>query len=293
MAMTELHFSLAALQRSKRRSSVDKAAYEGGKRLTSFKRSGVMSTVAKVAYDGAFRLTDDRQVDTHGQPLIRDYSHKQNVFSSTLFDPAGNLLDPQIFWNGVEFHHKRGDAVVARTIVMALPDELPLAESIKLAEDYAKIIARHYGVGVQVSVHRSRTGTPEVVLPMGTPVAEVVAQDTGAKDSNTHAHFILSSCAVLEDGTLGKKVVALDTFACARMDPPEPSPLVFMRTLAAGMINRVLAVHGLPYRVEHTSFAARGIDQIPTIHEGHCDLRKAINESIRDTNAIRAAERER
>ena len=288
MAMTELHFSLDALQRSKRRSSIDKAAYEGGLRL--FIRSGVMSTVAKVAYDGALRLTDDRQVDDLGQPLIRDYTRKQRVFSSTLFDPDGNVLEPQNFWNRVEFHHKRGDAVVARTINWALPDELPLAENIKLAEDYGKILAAQYGVGVQVSVHRSRPGTPEVVLPKGIPLAEVVERDQGAENSNTHAHLTLSGCAVHEDGSLGRKVVELDAYACARMDPPLPSPLVFMRTLAAGMINRVLAVHGLPYRVEHTSFAARGIDQIPTIHEGNSDLRKAINECIRDTNAIRAAE---
>ena len=293
MAMTELHFSLDALRRSKRSSAIDKVAYDGGKRLTTFKRSGVMSTVAKVAYEGALRLTDDRQADDLGQPLIRDYTRKQRVFSSTLFDPDGNVLDPQDFWNRVEFHHKRSDAVVARTIDWALPDELPLAENIKLAENYAKILADHYGVGVQVSVHRSRIGLPKVTLPGGISLEEFVAQDRGAENANTHAHLTLSSCAVLEDGSLGTKVVELDNYACVRKNPPDPSPLVFMRALAAGMINQVLAVHGLEYRVEHTSFAARDIDQIPTIHEGNSDLRKAINECIRDTNAIRAAERER
>ena len=203
-------------------------------------RSTGQSATAAAAYRAGIIILDERTGCLH------DYSSKRGVLSSALLLPGGaKLTDRAGFWNGVEIHHRRGDAVLAREIIVALPDELDALQRRLLAEALGREIAQRFRVAVDISVH---------------------APSRHGDQRNHHAHLLQTACLVEPGGALGKKAVELDPIHCSRAKIEDA--VKWLRPKWETLVNSALAEAGAGGRVDHRSNLARGIETLPTIHEG-------------------------
>ncbi|MDY7526262.1 MobA/MobL family protein [Sphingomonas sp. 10B4] len=194
-------------------------------------RSSGRSVIGSIAYRSGENLTNLRDGVTH------DYSRRDGVESATLVLPGERAEERGVFWNRVEAHHKRGDAVPGREIQVALPAELDPDQRRALAVRYGQDLSARYGVAVDVAVHR--------------PHGE-------GDERNHHAHIVMSACRVEPDGTLGKKVAELDPIHCKRHQLPTPAE--YERGRWEELTNTALAQAQCHARIDHRSRAEQGLD---------------------------------
>ena len=203
-------------------------------------RARGQSLVARVAYATASSLFDPRTKQWH------NYRWKKSEVGGTILitrqQETSDYKKFAAFWGEIEKHHKRKDAVPGRTMSVALPCELSVAEQKQLMLQYGRWLCATYGVGVQISAHKLRSRNP-------------------------HFHVALTACEVFEDGTFGKKVTALDPI-CAQRDKEALAPAEILRATWADMVNAAYAKAGVVETVDHRSYLRRGIDKIPQRHEG-------------------------
>ena len=84
--------------------------------VSVLRRSQGRSSVAASAYRSGSRMVD------HRTGLVSDYTKKLDVSPLPLILPPGVAsVDRSTFWNAVEAHNRRQDAVTAREIDAALP----------------------------------------------------------------------------------------------------------------------------------------------------------------------------
>ncbi|WP_274395140.1 MobA/MobL family protein [Xanthomonas campestris] len=170
---------------------------------------------------------------------VHDYTRRQGVAFSALCLPGEQTADRAEFWNRVEAHHKRGDAITCREVEVALPAELSAEKRQELAHGFARHLAERYGVAADVAIHEPSKGGDE---------------------RNHHAHILLSACSVNPDGSLGKKAVALDPIACKRAK--QPTLAETEREFWATSVNRMLASEGVVARVDHRSLLSQQADAV-------------------------------
>lgn len=224
-------------------------------------RAAGRSATAAAAYRAAIVIRDSRT------GLTFDYSRKRGVLDARIQIPGGRLFaDRAGFWNSVEEHHRRRDAVVAREVVVALPAELDSGERAQLAFAFAREIADEFGVAVDCALH---------------------APSQDGDDRNHHAHLLLSACGVDANGVLGKKAERLDPIVCRRSGIPDS--VSWLRPRWQALVNAELARKGATERVDHRSFKARGIAKHPTVHVGKKGAaargRTGLNARLRNQNA--------
>jgi len=204
--------------------------------MSVLRRSQGRSAVAASAYRSGSRMVDLRT------GLVADYSRKQDVAPLALILPGGcPPADRATFWNAVEAHHRRREAVTARELDAALPRGLSRNQETSLAERFAHWLADAFHVGVDVGIHR--------------------------KAGNHHLDVLLSACEVKPDGSLGKKVCALDGIANQR-NKSALNPVEIIREMWARMTNEALAEAGRQERVDHRSYARQGVALKPGFHLG-------------------------
>lgn len=185
-------------------------------------------------------IVDDRTGEIH------DYSFRRDVVSTRLILPGGaEVADRSAFWNRLEAHHKRGDAVLARELIVALPAELNADQRRILVESLASEIAIRYGVAVDLAIHEpSQSGDPR----------------------NHHGHILQTACHVDASGGLGKKALLLDPIHCARAKIDDS--VTWVRPRWAALTNAALEAAGSDARVDHRSHVELAIDLEPTVHVG-------------------------
>lgn len=222
-------------------------------------RSAGRSSTAAAAYRAAERIVDERTGEIH------DYRRKGGVMDSQVILPGGGTMARAELWNSVEAKHKRGDAVVAREFVVALPAELDAAQRQELARSYARELADRYGVAVDINVH---------------------APGKDGDQRNHHAHILMSACYCSPTGVLGKKAVELDPIHCARAKVG--NVVEVERARWAELANSALARAGHDARIDHRTLEAQGItDRLPGVHLGPAAT--AIERSGRESEIARRA----
>ena len=224
-------------------------------------RASGRSATAAAAYRAGALITDQRT----GQ--VFDYRRRKGVLDARIHLPGGRLVhDRERFWNDLELHHRRRDAVLAREVVLALPNELDADERAALAFGFSRDIATEFGVGVDCALH---------------------APSRDGDDRNFHAHLLLTACIVDADGGLGKKAERLDPIACKRSGAADS--VSWLRPRWQLSVNAALARKGSAERVDHRSFKDRGIERLPAVHIGikgaSARGRVSLNERLRRRNA--------
>lgn len=220
--------------------------------VKTISRNAGQNTIASAAYRSASLIIDEQTKQVH------DYTKKQGVVHAELILPDGENADRAEFWNKLEQHHKRKDAVLAREIIVALPHELDEIQRNQIAIEYAKYLAKEYSVAVDVAIHKpSKDGDQR----------------------NHHAHIMLSACYV-KNGELGKKAVELDPIHCQRA---KIKNFAEKERYEWALLNEKYAVrNNLDIRIDWRTLEAQRIcDRAPGVHNGVIlTARKRRGESI-------------
>lgn len=239
------------------------------------KRSAGRSATAAAAYRSATLIADTRTGERH------DYSRRGGVLHSEIIAPANApdwAHDHAALWNAAETAEKRKDACVAREIEVSLPHELDGDGRTALVRSFARELVDRYGVAIDLAVH--------VPHPEG-------------DIRNHHVHFLLTTRAITPEGLAPRKsdLELSDSDRRKRALPSRTAELKAIRANWAEHVNRALERAGRAERVDHRSFEDRGIEKVPTQHQGPTatGLERAGNASrIGEKNrSIRVWNRER
>ncbi|BAJ83287.1 MobA/MobL family protein (plasmid) [Acidiphilium multivorum AIU301] len=227
-------------------------------------RSTGRSAVGAAAYRSGERLTNERDGVTH------DYTRKRGVLSSFIVAPAGAeawASDRSGLWNRAEAAEARKDAKVAREYELALPAELSALEREALARQFAQVVVERFGVVADVALH---------------------APHREGDQRNWHAHILTTTRAANENG-LGAKTRVLDS------PKTSAAEIEALREIWAEQINAALERAHVGERVDHRSFARRGLEQAPTVHLGPAATaleRRGVQTGLGDVNRAVAATEE-
>ena len=198
--------------------------------VTRISRGQGRSAIGAAAYRSAEKLENEREGITH------DYTRKENVIHTEILAPEKApewATDRGRLWNEVERAEIRKDANTARELNIALPVELNREQQIECIRDYAN----------ENFVSRDM-------------VADIAIHDKA--DGNPHAHIMITTREIDENGFSKKKIAGLD----------KSENVEKWRESWAEVANRHLERAGHEVRIDHRSYEAQGIDLVPTIHEG-------------------------
>lgn len=182
----------------------------------------------------------DRIIDNTGR--VHDYRRKSGYVAGGIELPAGasaELLDRQVLWSRHEARDIRKDAELFREIEVALPNELDY--------DAASSVIRRLSVPL---------------TERGMCVQWDIHDTTKRGQRNLHAHMMITMRTLQPDGTFGNKDRSWNKYNGGL------NIADLLRPEAARLMNEELAKIGSSERVEHESYANRGIDRIPTRHMG-------------------------
>lgn len=221
------------------------AIYHFSNQILSRKKQ--QNTIAAAAYRSGERLLDERTNE------YKFYSREVEPITHILAPSHAPkwVYDRQELWNEVEKKEKQWNAQLAREINIALPKELPYDEQDKLAIDFCKEVFVQDGMVADLSIHRD-------------------------DEENPHFHVMLTMRPFNEDGTWGNKQMKVKEMingnqqvkALHTTDWNTKEKLIFWREQWAIYANRSLEQNGFLERITHLSNKDRGLETLPTIHEG-------------------------
>lgn len=216
------------------------------------------SAVGAAAYRSGEKLYNEYDGIEH------DYTKKSGVVYSEIMlceNAPKEYQDRQTLWNAVEQIEKSSKAQLAREYEVSLPVELSREEQIKLVRDFAKENFVDNGMCVDFSIHDKEDGNP-------------------------HAHIMLTTRPIEQDGSWGvkqRKEYILDkngqkqydkkkqTYKCKTVKTTNWDSKEFLqrsRESWSEKVNQELERKNVPQRVDHRSYKEQGIEQIPTQHIG-------------------------
>ena len=265
-------------------------------------RGAGRSAVAASAYLSCSRLHNDYDGIQH------DYTKKQGLVWQEVFLPEyapQEWQDREKLWNAVEEVETAKDSRLAREFVVALPIELSREQQIELLQDFIREQFVSDGMCADAAIHDTDGHNPHAhILLTVRPLdeqghwqykteKEYLCVRNGEERGFTAAEFKLAQNEGWEKQypyKVGKKKVYMTPSAAEAQEliradkHPKSTPygrqnpiserwnseeqLVSWRVAWADVTNRYLESAGREERIDHRSNAARGLDEIPTIHEG-------------------------
>ena len=298
-------------------------------------RGAGRSAVAASAYLSCSRLYNDYDGIQH------DYTKKQGLVWQQVFLPEyapQEWKDREQLWNAVEEVETAKDSRLAREFVVALPIELSRQEQIELLHEFIREQFVSDGMCADTAIHDTDGHNPHAhILLTVRPLdeqgkwqykteKEYLCMKSGEERGFTAAEFKAAQNEGWEKQypyKVGKKKVymtpsAAEAQGLVRADKHPKSTrygrqnsiserwnsegqLAAWRAAWADVSNRYLERAGQEERIDHRSNAARGIDEIPTIHEGvtaqalerkgiisdRCEINRQIREQNKLIRAIR------
>ena len=265
-------------------------------------RDAGRSTVAASAYLSCSRLYNDYDGIQH------DYTKKQGLVWQEVFLPEyapQEWQNREKLWNAVEEVETAKDSRLAREFVVALPIELNREEQITLLQEFIREQFVSDGMCADAAIHDTDGQNLHAhILLTVRPLdeqgkwqykteKEYLCMKNGEEQGFTAIEFKTAQ----NDGwekqypyKVGKKKVYMvpseaEAQRLVRADKHPKSTrygrqnsiserwnseeqLVTWRAAWADVTNRYLEHAGREERIDHRSNAARGLDEIPTIHEG-------------------------
>ena len=265
-------------------------------------RGAGRSAVAASAYLSCSRLYNDYDGIQH------DYTKKQGLVWQEVFLPEyapQEWQDREKLWNAVEEVETAKDSRLAREFVVALPIELSREQQIELLQDFIREQFVSDGMCADAAIHDTDGHNPHAhILLTVRPLdergkwqykteKEYLCMRNGEERGFTAAEFKSAQ----NDGwekqypyKVGKKKVYMTPSAAeaqeliradkhpkstryGRQNPiserwNSEEQLTAWRAAWADVSNRYLERAGREERIDHRSYADRGLTEQPTIHEG-------------------------
>ena len=265
-------------------------------------RGAGRSAVAASAYLSCSHLYNDYDGVQH------DYTRKQGLVWQRVFLPEyapQEWQDREKLWNAVEEVETAKDSRLAREFVVALPIKLNREEQIELLQEFVREQFVADGMCADAAIHDTDGHNPHAhILLTVRPLdergkwqykteKEYLCMKNGEERGFTAAEFKAAQNEGWEKQypyKVGKKKVymtpsAAEAQGLVRADKHPKSTrygrqnpiserwnseeqLAAWRAAWADVSNRHLERAGREERIDHRSNAARGLDEIPTIHEG-------------------------
>ena len=265
-------------------------------------RGAGRSAVAASAYLSCSRLYNDYDGIQH------DYTKKRGLVWQEVFLPEyapQEWKDREQLWNAVEEVETAKDSRLAREFVVALPIELSREEQVELLQEFIREQFVSDGMCADAATHDTDGHNPHAhILLTVRPLdergkwqykteKEYLCMKNGEERGFTAAEFRAAQNEGWEKQypyKVGKKKVymtpsAAEAQGLVRADKHPKSTrygrqnpisehwnseeqLVTWRAAWADVSNLYLERAGREERIDHRSNAARGIDEIPTVHEG-------------------------
>ncbi|MDN4075480.1 MobQ family relaxase [Fictibacillus terranigra] len=245
------------------------AIYHFSNQIKSRKKQ--QSAIAAAAYRSGERLVDERT--------------NEGKYYNRSVQPITHILAPshapqwvyqrERLWNEVERVEKQWNSQLCREINVALPKELSHEEQEKLAITFCQEIFADDGMVADVAIHRD-------------------------DEENPHFHVLLTMRPFNPDGTWGnkqkktKEVIngKVTTMAVHTTDWNTKEKLLYWREQWAHYANRFLEKNGFSARLSHLSHEARGLETLPTIHEGFAARKMESEGTVSDRMQINKERRE-
>ena len=265
-------------------------------------RGAGRSAVAASAYLSCSRLYNDYDGIQH------DYTKKQGLVWQQVFLPEyapQEWQDREQLWNAVEEVETAKDSRLAREFVVALPIELSREEQVELLQEFIREQFVSDGMCADAAIHDTDGHNPHAhILLTVRPLdergkwqykteKEYLCMKNGEERGFTAAEFRAAQNEGWEKQypyKVGKKKVYMTPSAAkaqeliradkhpkstryGRQNPisehwNSEEQLVTWWAAWADVSNLYLERAGREERIDHRSNAARGLDEIPTIHEG-------------------------
>lgn len=237
------------------------ANYHG--HLKSISRADGRSATGAIAYRAACKIVDERT------GLEFDFTKKKGVEHSQIFFPPDeehsrpDLHDRSNLWNVIEKKETKSNAQVAREFEFSFPHELNAEQRQRMLSMFCTRLAKNHGVVVDASIH----------VPHG----------KNADKRNYHAHVMFSTRR-FENGQFTEKTreFSKDPYNVKELENRRKKGLEdfslrlhgrkngteLLRELYEVVGNKCLVEAGFEATLDRRSYAERGIDQEPTVHEG-------------------------
>ena len=249
-----------------------------------------------------------QSINGFGKLSSHDYTKKQGLVWQEVFlseYAPQEWQDREKLWNAVEEVETAKDSRLAREFVVALPIELNREQQIELLQDFIREQFVSDGMCADAAIHDTDGHNPHAhILLTVRPLdeqgrwqykteKEYLCVRNGEERGFTAAEFKLAQNEGWEKQypyKVGKKKVYMtpsiaEAQGLVRADKHPKSTrygrqnpiserwnseeqFVEWRKAWADVSNRYLERYGHDERIDHRSNAARGLDEIPTIHEG-------------------------
>ena len=241
-------------------------------------RSDGRSAIDAAAYRHAAKMMNEREGRSVSYESKGNVEHSEVMLPEAAPDWAVNMLagktsdlQSEALWNAVEKFEKRKDAQLARETVIALPVELTAEQNVELAREFAASLTER-GQIADWAFHN--------------------------EPFNPHVHIMTTLRPLVEDGFGNKRLPVLDeagkpmtysdgkrTRGVYTLFNGEKEDLKSERALWQDLANAHLLKHGHSQTIDHRSFADRGIELVPTMHEGS-DVKDMVARGKDSTRAI-------
>lgn len=259
--------------------------------LSAVSRAKGSSACASLAYIAASKVYEERTQQTYS------YGRKERVIKVATLLPDGapsSFADAAQLFNSIENYEQASNARTAVKIVVALPRELSLKESDEILTDFIRTSLCAHGYCATYAIHNDK------------------------EDNNPHAHILVANRQINKKGQWsskrkmeyvldekGERIPIIDKKTglqkvdkrnrkqwkrvSAEQNPIDKKDfLISLRKSWADECNKHLSQED---RIDHRSNAARGIDDIPTIHEGYAaraiEARGEVSERMEINREIR------
>lgn len=207
------------------------------------------SVASSLAYIRGERIYDKYLGEWHDNSFRTDVLYKD-----ILLPPSVPLdyQDPQRLVDALNDSERRIDSQMAKSIILALPNEMDITQQIKLLREF---IDQHFVFNNMCAVFAIHSGRKESRGSYTT---------TDIRLDNPHAHIIAPIRQIGANGFYRSK---LDT-----RQFNTKKHLYSMRESWADIQNRGYEQMGLPFKVSHESLYVQGIDRKPTVHLSAKDI---------------------
>lgn len=200
------------------------------------------SVASSLSYIRGERVYDKYLGKWHDNSFRTDVLHKEVHLPSSV---PPDYQDPQRLVDALNDSERRIDSQMARSIILALPNEMDITQQIKLIREF---IDQYFIANNMCAVFAIHSGHKESMVNCTADI----------RMDNPHAHIIAPIRLIGESGFHRTKLETRQ-FNTKKY-------LYSMRESWADMQNREYKRMGLPFRVSHESLYVQGIDRKPTVH---------------------------
>lgn len=237
--------------------------------ISNVSRAKGSSSCASLAYIAASKVYEDRTHQTYS------YGRKERVMKVATLLPDGAptaYADATQLFNAIEKYEQASNARTAKKIVVALPRELSLDESDEILTNFIRDNLCANGYCATYAIHNDKDGNNPHAHIL---VANRQINKKGEWSSKRKMEYALDEkgerIPLIDKKTGKQKVDKRNRKQWKRISAEQnlldkKQFLEQLREAWAVECNKHLSQED---RIDHRSNAARGIDDIPTIHEGY------------------------